>query len=136
MCARRGFHHRRSPCRRPAVCRSRDRADAPAELELHPRKANGVVRRARTPRLAKREADDQALLAALRSTPEGSINDWATTIGKSRTSCVSALHRLRDAGLAESREGKWRLTEEPAPREPPAKWIELLSASQRAHAHA
>jgi hypothetical protein len=87
-------------------------------------------------RLAKREADDQALLDAMRSNSDGSINDWATTIHKSRTSCVSALHRLRDAGLAESVEGKWRLAEESASREPPAKWIAPLSASQRAHAHA
>jgi hypothetical protein len=43
--------------------------------------------------------------------------------------------RLRDADLAESIEGKWRLTEERA-REPTAKWIEPLSASHRAHAHA
>ena len=85
--------------------------DAPTEP-----KPNGAARRARranghrkprvdNSRLAKREADDQALANAMRSNPEGSINDWATTIGKSRTSRVSALHRLRDAGLAESREG-------------------------------
>ena len=75
------------------------------------REANGNGA-ACTPRLAKREADDQALVNAMRSDSEGSINDWATAIGKSRTSCVSALHRLRDAGLAESVEGVWRLTEE------------------------
>jgi hypothetical protein len=39
-------------------------------------------------RRAQRDADDQALLKAMRSNREGSINDWATTVGKSRTSCV------------------------------------------------
>ena len=65
-------------------------------------------------RLTKREADDQALVSVMRSNPDGSIGDWAQTIHKSRTSTVSALHRLRDAGLAESAKGKWRLAEEPA----------------------
>ena len=86
-------------------------------------------------RRAQRDRDDEALLAALRSNPEGSIADWATTIGKSRTSCVSALHRLRDAGLAESVEGKWRLIEEPAPREPPPRWTAPLSATREARTH-
>ena len=45
----------------------------------------------------------------MRSNPEGLIKDWATTIHKSRTRCFSALHRLREAGLAESVEGRWRL---------------------------
>jgi hypothetical protein len=91
-------------------------------------------------RRAQRDQDDQALLAALRSNPEGSINDWATTIHKSRTSCVSALHRLRDAGLAKSVEGQWKLVGPEAPRETAAKWIEPLSATagreRRAHASA
>ena len=111
----------------------------PRTVARRGRKANGH-RKPRnnggSRRRAQRDRDDEALLAALRSDSEGSINDWAATIGKSRTSCVSALHRLRDAGLAESVEGRWRLTEEPAPREPPAKWIAPLSGSQRAHAHA
>jgi hypothetical protein len=75
----------------------------------------------RRPRLAKRETDDQALVKAMRSNPDGSIGDWSQTIHKSRTSTVSALHPLRDAGLAQSAEGRWQLTEEPTPREPPAK---------------
>jgi hypothetical protein len=125
------------------------RGDAPMPKP----KANGAVRRGRranshrkprnnggdrylSRRRAQRDRDDESLVAAMRSNSDGSINDWATTIGKSRTSCVSGLHRLRAAGLAESVEGRWRLTEEPAPREPPAKWIAPLSASQRAHAHA
>jgi hypothetical protein len=71
---------------------------------------------------------------------DGVINDWATVVGKSRTSVVAALHRVRDAGLAESVEGKWRLTEEPAPREPAPRWTAPLSAApgrdSRAHVHA
>ena len=84
-----------------------------------------------------RDRSDEALLAAMRSNSDGSIGDWAQAIHKSRTSTVSALHRLRDAGLAESAEGRWKLVEESAPREPPAKWIAPLSAAareQRAHA--
>jgi hypothetical protein len=50
------------------------------------------------------------------------------------------LHRLRDAGLAESVEGKWKLVAPEAPRETAAKWIEPLSATagreRRAHASA
>jgi hypothetical protein len=68
---------------------------------------------------AQRDRDDEALVDAMRANPEGSIGDWTLTVPKSRTSVVSALHRLRDAGLAESVESKWRLVEEPAPREPP-----------------
>ena len=76
-----------------------------------------------------RDADDKALLQAMRDAPEASIGDWAQAIGKSRTSTVSALKRLRDAGLAESVEGKWKLTEEPAPHEPAPQWIAPLSAT-------
>jgi hypothetical protein len=76
-------------------------------------------------RRASRDRDDQALIEAMRSNPEGLISDWATTIGKGRS------------GLAESVEGKWRLTEEPAPREPPPKRTAPLSAAAREHrAHA
>ena len=42
--------------------------------------------------------------------PEAMIGDWAEAIGKSRSSTLSALKRLRDADLAESIEGKWRLS--------------------------
>jgi hypothetical protein len=111
-------------------------ACAEDEAGLQPRrqKANGAARwlahktnghrkpRSDDHRLEKREADEQALLAAMKADPDGAINDWARAIAKSRTSCVSALHRLRDAGLAESVEGKWRLVEEPAPRGPPPPW--------------
>jgi hypothetical protein len=106
-----------------------------------PRKPNGGARKSPDKdaylgrRREARDADDQALVNVMRSNREGSINDWATTIGKSRTSCVSGLHRLRAAGLAESVEGRWKLTEEPAPREPAPRWVKPPSAV-REHAHA
>jgi hypothetical protein len=104
------------------------------------RKANGNGdRKPRNgdPRLPSRDEADERLIAAMRKNPDGVINDWVMIVGKSRTSVVAGLHRLRDAGLAESVEGKWRLIEELAPREPPAKWIAPLSAAAgRAHASA
>jgi hypothetical protein len=66
-----------------------------------PRKLNGGAHKSPdkdaylSRRREARDRDDQALVNAMRSNSEGSINDWATTIGKSRTSCVSGLHRLR-----------------------------------------
>jgi hypothetical protein len=134
--------------RHPEILRWAARTIRPPEPQPRTKpKASGAARRGRNGgrkpgvsdaylerRRSQRDAADQALLKAMRSNREGSINDCATTIGKSRTSCVSALHRLRDAGLAGSVEGRWKLTEEPAPREPPAKWVAPLSASQRAHA--
>ena len=115
------------------------RAVQPPERRRCKRKANGVhkladaylVRRRR-----KRDRDDEALVEAMRRNTEASIGDLATAVGKSRTSIVSALHRLRDQGLATSDGSRWALVEEPAPREPPVKWTAPLSASQRAHAHA
>ena len=61
-------------------------------------------------RRAARDADDQALLQIMRDSPGASIADWAEAIGKGRSSVVSALKRPRAAGLAESFEGKWRLS--------------------------
>jgi hypothetical protein len=89
-------------------------------------------------RRTARDADDQALLQIMRDSPGASISDWMSAIGKSRSSAVSALKRLRDAGLAESVEGKWRLVEPEAPRQPPQKWVAPLPApAGRAHrAHA
>ena len=129
-----------------AICGADAEPEAPRRRS---RKANGAGHRKPcsngddpylSGRRAQRDRDDEALLAALRSNPEGSIGDWATTIHKSRTSCVSALHRLRDAGLAESIEGRWKLVAPEAPRETAAKWIEPLSATagreRRAHASA
>jgi DNA-binding transcriptional ArsR family regulator len=98
-------------------------------------KANGAHRKDEA-RLSRRDVDDERLLDAMRRNTEATIGELATAVGKSRTSIVSGLHRLRDAGLTEPANGKWKLTEEPLPREPPAKWTAPLSASQRAHARA
>ena len=88
--------------------------------------------------MSKRDQDDERLLEAMRRNTEATIGDLAKAVGKSRSSIVTALHRLREAGLAQSAEGKWRLTEEPAPREPAPKWTAPLSAAaareQRVHA--
>ena len=61
--------------------------------------------------LSKRDQDDEKLVEAMRRNTEATIGDLATAVGKSRSSIVSALHRLRDAGLAQSAEGKWKFTE-------------------------
>jgi hypothetical protein len=42
------------------------------------------------------------LAEAMKANPDAQIATLAAEIGKSRTSTVTALHRLRDAGLAES----------------------------------
>jgi hypothetical protein len=85
----------------------------------------------------KRDRADEALLKAMKAAPVGSINGWATSRNKPHSSTVAALHRLRDAGLAEPREGRWRLVEESPPREA-SKWVAPLSGAQRARvlAHA
>ena len=83
-----------------------------------------------------RALDDQALLEAMRTSPAATIGDWAEFIGKSKTSTNAGLSRLRDAGLAVSSEGHWKLTEEPPPREPPPKWVAPLRGTDRAaHPH-
>ena len=86
-------------------------------------------------RRAQRDRDDESLVEAMRMAPGASIGDWAAAIGKSRSSTVSGLHRLRDAGLAESAEGKWRLTEPEAPMTPPPKWVAPVRGTDRAHQH-
>jgi DNA-binding transcriptional ArsR family regulator len=84
-------------------------------------------------RLAKRDKSDEKLLEAMRLSPNASIGDLALAIGKSKSSVVTALHRLQDAGLVESVDRKWRLVEESAPKEPPARWTKPLSGAERAH---
>ena len=73
----------------------------------------------------------------MRASPGAVINESAAAIGKSRSSTVSALHRLRDADQAESVGGKWRLVEPEALREPAPRWTAPLSAAagrdSRAH---
>jgi hypothetical protein len=87
-----------------------------------PKRGNGHVREAP-------DQCDERLAQAMKANPGASIAALATAIGKSRTSTVTALHRLRDAGLAESLDGVWTLTE-PPPKET-ARWIEPVSAQRR-----
>jgi hypothetical protein len=107
--------------------------------------ANGVVRRGRKAngggrkpgaylerRRSRRDADDSALLAAMKASPGATIGDWSEAIHKSRTSTIAGLKRLRDRNLASNEDGIWALVE---PREPPAKWVAPVSAREhRAHA--
>jgi hypothetical protein len=86
-------------------------------------------KRAKKIRRHSRDHDDEALLIAMEG--GGTIADWAEAISKSRTSVVTALHRLRDGGKAESVGGKWRLVEV---REPTStsKWTAPLRGKDRA----
>jgi hypothetical protein len=82
-----------------------------------------------------RDRDDERLLEAMRESPEASIRDWAAAIGKSRTSTVAGLHRLRDAGLATNADKAWALAEESPPKET-RRWVEPLKGADRAaYAH-
>jgi DNA-binding transcriptional ArsR family regulator len=72
----------------------------------------------------------------MRRNTEATIGELATAVGKSRSSIVAALHRLREAGLAESADGRWHRVEEPPPREPAAKWVRPLNADREERAPA
>jgi hypothetical protein len=102
-------------------------AAPPAAVPRRGPKPNGKHRR----RSRRESCDDvdKRLLEAMRDSPDSTINDWAKAIGKSRSSTVTALHRLQDADLAESVGGKWRLIEPSAPREPVPRWVEPMSAT-------
>ncbi len=89
----------------------------------------------RARRREERDRGDEALLGALRRNSEPTIGELATVTGRSRSSTVSALHRLRDAGAAENVEGHWRLVEPSEPREPTQPWITPLKGSVRAAEH-
>ena len=107
------------------------------------RRSNGAVRKPAASRGSyfarrreTRDRGDESLLEALRMAAGASIGDLATAIGKSRSSTVSALHRLRDAGLVENHDRCWRLTEPEAPIEPPERWTKPVRGDARsAHAH-
>jgi hypothetical protein len=73
---------------------------------------------------------DERLLKAMQARPGATIGALADAIGKSRTSTVTALHRLRDADLAESLNGVWSLNEPTAPKETP-RWTAPVSAQRR-----
>jgi hypothetical protein len=87
--------------------------------------------RKRGRRRGERDQSDEQLAAAMKANPNATIGALAEAIGKSRTSTVTALHRLRDADRAESLGGVLTLTEPPAPKET-ARWIEPVAASRRA----
>jgi hypothetical protein len=77
------------------------------------------------------DRNDERLVAAMKANPNATIGALAEAIGKSRTSTVTALHRLRDADRAESLDRVWSLVEPPTPKET-ARWIEPVAASRRA----
>jgi hypothetical protein len=86
-------------------------AGAPSDAPKLQRTARA---RGRPRRSNEREAPDQCderLIAAMRAHPGASIGKLAEAIGKSRTSAVTALHRLKDANLAESLGRVWSLTD-------------------------
>jgi hypothetical protein len=101
-------------------------ASPPAARKAQPLGADAHLARRR----AARDRDDENLLEAMRESPKATIPAWAEAIDKSRSSTVEGLHRLRDAGLAASVEGKWKSTEPPISRQPAAKWVAPLSAAQ------
>lgn len=86
-------------------------------------------------RLAKRDEADSNLVEAMKASPGASIGDLARAIGKSRSTTVTVLQRLKTAGLVENQDRVWALVEEPTPREPPPRWVEPVSARDRAAQH-
>jgi hypothetical protein len=106
-----------------------------ASRVVEPHQRPAVAARPRKPRKSRRGERDQCderLIEAMKANPGATIAALAEAIGKSRTSTVSALHRLRDADLAESLGGVWSLVEPAAPKET-ARWIEPVAASRRTH---
>jgi len=97
--------------------------EPPKRVRARPRRGAGRTREAP-------DQCDERLIAAMRANPGASIGKLADAIGKSRTSTVSALHRLRDADLAESVDRVWSLIEPPAPKETP-RWTGPVSAQRR-----
>lgn len=109
-----------------AICGEAPHAPATPKRRMA-RRANGAGRKSP---LSPQDADE-ALIEAMQAAPGDPVRAWAETIGRSKTSTVTGLHRLRDAGRAESVGGKWRLTEAPAPRAPATKWTAPVSGSAR-----
>jgi hypothetical protein len=102
---------------------------------VEPQQKPSVAARPRRPRRSRRSGErdrnDERLVEAMKASPGATIGALAEAIGKSRTSTVTALHRLRDADRAESLGRVWSLVEPPAPKET-ARWIEPVAASRRA----
>ena len=97
----------------------------PKAVAKPPKRARGRQRRNN-----RREACDERLVAAMKANPGASIGELATAIGKSRTSTVTALHRLREADRAESVDRVWSLVEPTEPK-PTPKWVAPLGAQRR-----
>jgi hypothetical protein len=100
-----------------------------------PRKP-AAKRRRKSPagrRRGERDQNDERLAATMRANPGASIGELADAIGKSRTTTVSALHRLRDADRAESVGRVWSLVEPTEPK-PTPKWVAPLGARRRVEA--
>ena len=121
------------------VCGEASSADLEPRLQPKPRSNTRLSRGGKSPRRngvhreprgngadlrrAKRDADDAALVEAMRVDPAGPLGAWSVAIGKTRTSVVSALHRLKDAGLVANEDRVWSLVvEELEPRAPPWAW--------------
>jgi hypothetical protein len=104
----------------------RPKVDAPKPQRIargRPKRSNRHVREAP-------DQCDERLTKAMKANPGANIAALARAIGKSRTSTVSALHRLRDAGLAKSLDRVWTLTEPPPQKETP-RWTAPVSAQRR-----
>jgi hypothetical protein len=99
-------------------------------VKSKPKAAGGYLDR----RVAQRDLDDEALLEAMRTSPDGVIPDWAESVGKSKSSIVTALHRLQAAGLVENVDRRWSVVAE-EPKPPPEKWTAPLSATAHARVH-
>ena len=102
-------------------------------------RSNGAVRKPAASRgsyLARRhearDRDDESLLEAMKTSPGGPINAWGETVGKSRSSIISALHRLRDQGVVENSDGVWSLAaQQEALAEQPPKWVAPVRGTDR-----
>jgi hypothetical protein len=108
----------------PDILAFATRALAPPKAAAEPPK------RARR-RRGRREPPDQRderLVEAMKDSPGAQIAKLVAAIGKSKTSTVTALHRLRDAGRAESQNRVWVLTEPEPPPAPKERWIAPVSA--------
>jgi hypothetical protein len=97
--------------------------EPPKRAGRRPKRGDGRVREAP-------DQCDERLMKTMKANPGANIASLAEAIGKSRTSTVNALRRLRDAGLAESRDRVWTLTEPAAPKETP-RWTAPVSAQRR-----
>jgi hypothetical protein len=102
----------------------------PNGVHREPR-GNGAVSYSEQRRAERDKADDR-LVGAIKDDPSGTLGSWAEAIGRSRSSVVGGLQRLREAGLAESVEGKWTLLGASAPRASTPRWVAPLKATDRA----